>query len=306
MTDRLHPEMFVIEGFRESDSDKLVRPVISYWQDAWRRLKKNRLAMGALVLLIFLMVMVVIGPSLLGHDLVTIAAKYKNMPPSRVYPFGTDSMGRDMFGRVWLAARASMIVALVCTAIRLIIASVIGAAMAYFKGIFDEIMMRIIEVLSSIPSLLVTMLIMSILGNSVSSLLVALSAISWVGLARQVRGMVLQLRESEFVFASEALGASGFWIIGRHMLPNTIGLLILNAATSIPTIIFSEAGLSFLGLGLQNPDLSLGTLISTGQQAMEFYPFQLIYPALVLCLIVLAFNLLGDGLRDALDPRLRQ
>lgn len=306
MNQELHQDMFVIEGFRESDSEKIVRPVINYWQDAWRRLKQNRLAIGALVLLIILMIMVVIGPHLLGHDLVTIAAKNKNMPPSAVHPFGTDGMGRDLFGRVWLAARASMTVALVCSAIRLTIGSVIGSAMAYFKGSFDEVMMRIIEILASIPDLLVTMLIMSILGNSVASLLVALSAVSWVGMARQVRGMVMQLRESEFVFASEALGASGSWIIGRHMLPNTVGLLILNAATSIPGIIFAEAGLSFLGLGLQNPDLSLGTLISTGQQAMEFYPFQLFYPALVLCLIVLAFNILGDGLRDALDPRLRQ
>ena len=178
--------------------------------------------------------------------------------------------------------------------------------MAYFGGWVDSIMMRIIEVMMSLPYLLVVILVMLVLGNSVPSLLVALCVTSWCNTARAVRGVILQLKSSEYVMAAQTLGASPWRIIVRHLLPNTMGILILNTATSIPNYIFQESTLSFLGIGLQPPDTSLGVIISLGQDAMQFYPLQLIFPAAILVLIVLSFNLLGDGLRDALDPKLRK
>ena len=181
-----------------------------------------------------------------------------------------------------------------------------GAAMAHFGGWVDDIMMRIIEVLNSLPHLLLTILVMMILGNNMFALLVALSMTAWCATARQVRGMIKQLKESEYVYAAEVLGASPMRIILKHYVPNMLGILILNASTAIPGFIFTEAGLSFLGIGLTAPDISLGVLISQGQATMDFYPSQPFFPCAVLCVIVMAFNLLGDGLRDALDPRLRQ
>lgn len=288
------------------DSDVINRPTVTYWQDAWRRLKKNPIAMCSLVMLVLCTIMVIIGPYVRGMDFVSINATEKNIPPNATYWFGTDSLGRDLFSRVWLGARASIIVALVCTGIQIVIGCAYGGIMAYFGGTVDDIMMRIVEIITSMPSLLITMLVMMVLGNSLFALLVAMCVTSWCGTARQMRGQIMQLRESEYIMAAETLGAKPSRIIMKHLIPNTLSILILNVASSIPNYIFTEAGLSFLGLGLQAPNTSLGVLISTGQTKMDIYPYQLFYPALILCVIVLAFNLLGDGLRDALDPRLRQ
>lgn len=302
----LNKDMFEVIGCDNLNSDAIVRPTITYWQDAWRRLKKNPIAMISLVVLVLLTIMVIIGPYIRGLDYTTINAADKNLDPNSKYWFGTDNLGRDLFSRIWYGGRVSIAVAICCTAIQVVVGSLYGGVMAYFGGWVDELMMRIIEVLSSIPHLLVTIIIMMVLGNSMFSLLVALSITSWVGTARQMRGQIMQLRESEYVLAAQALGAAPGRIIIKHLIPNTIGILILNTAVSIPGYIFSEAGLSFLGMGLQPPSTSWGVLISAGQQQMDFYPYQLFFPALMLCITVLAFNLLGDGLRDALDPRLRQ
>lgn len=302
----LSPELFEIVGSDAFESNVISRPMITYWQDAWRRLKKKPIAMIALFILIIMIILCIIGPYIRGFDLFLMDVKNKNLPPDATYWFGTDNLGRDLFSRIWLGSRASILVAIVCTTIQIVLGSIVGGVMAYLGGWVDELLMRIIEILSSIPSLLLTMLIMIIFGNGYISLLIALSAVSWTGAARQVRGQILQLREMEYVTAAEALGSRPRWMILKHLLPNTMGILILIAATSIPSFIFMEAGLSFLGIGLQPPNMSLGVLISLGQQNLTFHPYQLYYPALVLCIIVLCFNLLGDGLRDALDPKLRQ
>ncbi len=291
---------------KESSSDRLVRPTINFWQDAWRRLRKNPVALCSLFILILFFILVIIGPDLRGYDYTTIVAKNKNQAPSAVHWFGTDNLGRDLFSRVWLGARASLAVALVCAFIQIIIGCTYGGIMAYFGGVVDEVMMRVIEVVTSIPSLLVTLLVMMVLGNSLFALLVAMCITSWCSTARQIRGQIMQLREAEYIMAAEVLGASPFRIIRKHLIPNTLGILILNLTSSIPDYIFTEAGLSFLGMGLQAPNTSLGILISLGQTTMDFYPNQLFFPALILCIIVLAFNLFGDGLRDAFDPRLRK
>lgn len=299
-------EKFKIVGYRKEELNRIDRPTVSYWQDAWRRLKKNPIAMASLAVLGLLVVMIIIGPYLHSYDYITMNVSEKNQTPSSSYWFGTDNLGRDLFARVWVGARASMLIALLATGIKLVVGVAYGAAMAHFGGWVDEVLMRIIEVINSIPSLLLTILIMMVLGNSLTALLVALSFTSWCNTARQVRGMIKQLRESEYIFAAEVLGAKPMRIVFKHYIPNMIGILILDASTAIPSFIFTEAGLSFLGIGLKAPEISLGVLISLGQQSMDFYPYQLLFPCMILCLIVMAFNLLGDGLRNALDPKLRQ
>ena len=302
----LSPEKFKIIGYKEEEANRIDRPTISYWQDAWRRLRKNPVAVASMIALVLLIIMVIAGPLIRGYDYTSMNVAEKNIGPCAQYWFGTDNLGRDLFSRVWAGARASLIIALVATALKLVFGTVYGALMAHFGGWVDEILMRIIEVINSIPSLLLSILIMMVLGNNLFALLVALSVTAWCNTARQVRGMIKQLRESEYVYAAEVLGAKPVRIITKHYVPNMLGILILDTATAIPTFIFTEAGLSFLGIGLQAPAISLGVLISMGQQNMDFYPYQLFFPCLILCVIVMAFNLLGDGLRDALDPRLRQ
>lgn len=303
---QLTPDKFKIVGFTQEEANKIDRPTISYWQDAWRRLRKNPVAMGALFVLGLLIIMVIAGPYIRGYDYINMNVTEKNLGSSAKYWFGTDSLGRDLFSRVWVGARASIIIALVATALKLVVGTLYGAAMAHFGGWVDDILMRIIEVINSLPNLLITILIMMILGNNLFALLVALSITAWCNTARQTRGLIKQLKESEYVYAAEVLGASPMRIIIKHYVPNMISILLLDASTAIPNFIFTEAGLSFLGIGLTAPEISLGVLISQGQQNMDFYPSQLVYPCVVLCVIVMAFNLLGDGLRDALDPKLRK
>ena len=294
---------FVIIGCKDTDKEAIARPTITYGQDAWRRLKKNPIAMISLGVLVLV---ALLGPLLCGQDFAAMEPTLKNLPPSAQHWFGTDMLGRDLFARVCVGARISLLIALVCTLVQVVVGCAYGGIMAYFGGWVDNIMMRVIEVLMSLPYLLVVIIVMLVLGNSVPSLLAALCVTSWCNTARAMRGVILQLKSSEYVMAAQALGAPARRVIMKHLLPNTIGILILNIATSIPNYIFQESTLGFLGIGLQPPDTSLGVLISLGQAAMEFYPLQLIFPAGALVLIVLAFNLLGDGLRDALDPKLRK
>ena len=190
----LTPDKFKVIGYSKDEANRIDRPTISYWQDAWRRLRKNPVAMSALVVLCLLVVMVIVGPLIKGYDYETMNVSLKNLSPSSDYWFGTDNLGRDLFSRIWVGARASLIIALLATALKLIIGTVYGAVMAHFGGWIDELLMRIIEVINSIPSLLVTILIMLVLGNNLFALLVALSITAWCNTARQVRGMIKQLR----------------------------------------------------------------------------------------------------------------
>ena len=255
--------------------------------------------------LLILFVMSVIGPSISGQNYTTLMPEIKNLPPDSTYWLGTDYLGRDLFSRLWKGLRFSIIVAVVAASLKVLIGCIYGAVMAYLGGFVDDIMMRIVEVLNSIPYLIVTLIILVVLGNGYLPLLFALCITNWTSTARMVRGQILKLRESEYIMASAALGASSGRVIIKHLIPNTLSLLILDLATSIPYIIFDETVLSFLGIGLQPPAFSLGTLLSAGQEAMAFYPTHLLYPSILLCLLVLSFNILGDGLRDALDPQLR-
>ncbi len=286
-------------------ADEIARKNIGFWADAARRFKKNKVAMFFLVILLLLIVMSIIGPMISGKDYITIVGSLKNTSPNSEFWFGTDGLGRDMFARSWVGLRTSLIIAVVAAAVQLVVGCLYGSIMATAGGIVDEIMMRIVEVINSIPNLVLVTLLLVVFGNGYPQLLFALSISSWTGTARLVRGQIFKLRESEYVMASKALGGSNLHRIIKHLLPNTIGLLILEMAQSIPGVIFSETSLSFLGIGLMPPDFSLGSMLSQGQSAMAHYPYQLIVPCVLLSLLVLSFNVVGDALRDALDPQLR-
>ncbi|MGL4773647.1 MAG: ABC transporter permease [Clostridium sp.] len=304
--EQLKREDFVILGIQSDKDEAIKRPNITFWQDAWRRLKKNKLAMISLITLIFIILMSIVWPMITTKDFYSVNTDVKNLPISSEFWFGTDLLGRDLFARVWMGGRISMAIAVCAAFVQIVIGSLYGGIMAYFGGLVDEIMMRVIEIFSSIPYLLVAMLIVTVLGKGIVPLFIALCITAWTGTARMIRGVIMQLRESEFVLASQALGASPMRVIVKHLLPNTLGLIILQTSTSIPSYIFDEAALGFLGLGVQPPDISWGQLIDFGRETFSFYPHQLIIPAATLCITVLCFNLLGEGLRDALDPKLRK
>lgn len=286
-------------------ADEITRKNIGFWADAVRRFKQNKIAVFFLMILVLLILMSFLGPVISGKDYITIVGSLKNKAPSGEFWFGTDSMGRDMFARSWVGLRTSLTIAIVAASVQLVVGCFYGAIMGTVGGIVDEVMMRIIEIISSVPNLILTSLLLVVFGNGYAQLLFALSITAWTGTARLVRGQILKLRESEYVLASKVLGGSNLHRIVKHLLPNTIGLLILELAQSIPGIIFSETSLSFLGIGLQPPNFSLGSMLSQGQTAMAHYPYQLVIPCAFLSLLVLSFNIVGDALRDALDPQLR-
>lgn len=302
----LSREKFKIIGIDKSGSEQIVRPNLTYWQDAWRRLKKNKVAIFSLAVLIIILLMVYFEPIIAGSRYKTQDVDMANQGISSVHWFGTDNLGRDLFDRLWIGGRVSLNIALAGTFIEVIVGAIYGGISGYFGGRVDNILMRIVEVLNSIPYLIVVIIIAVRFGNGMFSILLALCITAWTGIARLVRGQVLSLKESEYVMAAKTLGASPMRIIMKHMLPNTIGIIIVTVTFDIPTFIFAEAFLSFIGLGVQPPMTSWGAMASAGQQVMQFYPTQLIFPAVAIALTMLAFNLLGDGLRDALDPKLRQ
>ena len=290
MTENIPDEMFEIIGL-EKDEEVPARPRIGYWADAWRRFKENKVALLA------------------GIILDCSAPDYSAMlqGPSAAHWFGTDDLGRDLFARVWQAGRVSLLIGITGALVASLIGSIYGGIAAYFGGIVDDIMMRIVEVLLSIPYLLIVILISVVTDSkSLGTMLIALTLTGWCGIARLVRGQMLQLKSQEFVLAANALGVSPMKIIMKHMIPNTLGMIIVAITFDIPGYIFSEAFLSYVGLGIQPPQTSWGALASAAQQNFMFYPTQLLFPAIMIALTMLSFTLLGDGLRDALDPKLRK
>jgi oligopeptide transport system permease protein len=302
----LSREKFQVIGCENANSDEILRPNMTYWQDAWRRLKQNKVAMTSLVLLIIIALMTAFGPYLVPFKHSDTNSKIINQLPNAVHWFGTDNLGRDVFARVWIGGRVSILIGIIGAIIDTVVGVTYGGVSGYFGGIVDDIMMRIVEILVSIPYLITVILISLILGKGIVPLIIAMTITGWVGMARMIRGQVLQIKEQEYVLAAHALGASPSRIIVRHLLPNTIGIMIVNITLDVPSFIFGEAFLSYIGLGIQSPNTSLGALSSAAQQNLFFYPYQLFFPSLLISLIMLSFNLLGDGLRDALDPKLRQ
>ena len=301
----LTKEKFRIVGIDKNKAEQITRPNLTYWQDAWRRLKRNKVAMISLCVLVVIILFCIIQPIIAGDKYMIQDMSIANQGPSIKHLFGTDNLGRDLFDRLWIGGRVSLIIAFVGTLVECVVGIIYGGISGYFGGKLD-IMMRIVEVLNSIPYLIVVILIAVRLGNGIVPLLIALVITGWTGIARMVRGQVMQLKESEYVMAAKTLGASPLRIIFKHMLPNTLGVIIVYITFDIPSYIFAEAFLSFIGLGIQPPQTSWGAMASAGQQVMLFYPSQLIFPSLAIAITMLSFNLFGDGLRDALDPKLRQ
>lgn len=300
-------EDFVYIGKNIQESQAIVRPSMTYLQDAWRRLKSNRAAFVALIILSILVAMAIVGPMMYSYS-------YSDQDLSMVdkapgvggHIFGTDSLGRDLFVRIWVGARISLFIGIAGAVIEFFIGVIYGGIAGYIGGYADEIMMRIVDILYTIPNLVVVILLIMVMGPGLHTIIIAIALTNWLGMARLVRGQTLQLREQEFVLAARTLGADGKRIIFKHLIPNAIGPIIVRLTFAIPGAIFTEAFLSFIGLGVPAPLASWGSLASAGQRTLTTYPWQIFFPALFISLAMLSFNIIGDGLRDALDPRLRK
>ena len=305
--DKIPSEKFQIIGADEAKADAIARPRVSYLQDVWRRFRQNKMALIALIILTILIVMVLIGPAISGYEFEEVDKTARNMGPSASHWFGTDKLGRDLFARVWQGGRVSILIGLVGALVTAVTGCLYGGIAAYFGGTVDDVMMRILEVIISIPYLIVVILLSVVLeSKSVGTLILAMTIAGWCQTARLVRGQMLSLKSQEYVLAAQALGVSPWRIILKHMLPNTLSVILVSVTFDIPNYIFSEAFLSYVGLGIQPPNTSWGALCSMAQTTFTFYPYQLFFPALMIALTMLSFTLLGDGLRDALDPRLRK
>lgn len=302
----LDDELFQRIGTEGLSGEDIGKASLTYWADVWRRFRSNKLAILGLILLVAVILMLFIGPSLSGKDYQLIDSSLKNLTPSSEYWFGTDDMGRDIFTRVCVGGRISIYIGLCCTLVMFVIGALVGALAGLKGGWVDDLIMRFCEFLGNLPYLIIVVILSMIMGRSMFSLVFAMSITSWVGTARMVRGQILQIKEMDYVQAAVALGADTTHIILKHLLPNTMGIIMVNITMSIPGFIFSEAFLSYIGLGVKPPETSWGVLASAGQQQLMFYPHQLLFPCLMIILTILALHLIGDGLSDALDPKLRQ
>lgn len=379
------------------DKEQISRPSMTYWQDAWRRLKKNVLSMVGLATIFLIVLAAIFGPMVISHDYSSQDLSMSSIPPTieiyrvddgtfvyihreyrvfqvgedgeligkmretennlnekyrayelngneivldykyasmdsaenpqglkykllvngeevseyqkvrnKTYLFGSDTLGRDVLARVLFGARISLFIALISTVVNFFIGVTYGGLSGYLGGRVDNFMMRVVDIISVIPLLLYVILLSVLIGSGLKSIIIALGSVYWVGMARIVRGQVLSLKEQEYVLAARTLGASTMRIMFRHLIPNAMGPIIVSMTMLIPSAIFTEAFLSFIGLGVSAPMASWGTLASDALGGLRSYPYQLFFPSLAICITMLAFNFLGDGLRDALDPRLRK
>ena len=289
----------------DEEKNKVVRPSLTYWQSAWIKLRKNRVATLGLIIVIIYVLTAIIAPIASPYSYKANDAKSLNLAPSAEHWFGTDTAGRDLWTRTWMGARVSLAIGLAVVTINMLIGATLGGVAGYFGGKVDMFIMRVIDVLYGIPVIIIAILLMTVLGKGIFPLIAAMVTVGWVGNARLVRGQVLQLKNSEFVLAAKTLGAGHARIILRHFFPNINGIIITQMTMAIPLAIFLEAFLSYIGLGVQPPDCSWGSLAKAATDVYRLYPYQLLIPAFFICTTMLSLNMLGDGLRDALDPKMR-
>lgn len=300
-------DWFTPSDKKGDEAERVVRPSQSYWQDSWRRLRKNKLAMAGLIFLIFLVFMAIFGPVISPHSYNEQVLSNQNQPPSAEHWFGTDELGRDVFARTWEGARISLFVGFMAALIDLIVGAIYGGIAGYRGGKTDSVMMRIVEVLYGLPYLLIVILLMVILGPGLWTIIIALTVTGWLGMARIVRGQVLQIKNYEFVLASKTFGTNTSRIIRKNLLPNTMGVIIVQMTLSVPSAIFAEAFLSFLGLGIEPPLASWGSMANAALPVILSGDWwRLFFPAFFISLTMFSFNVLGDGLQDAFDPKLRR
>nr|WP_176722205.1 oligopeptide ABC transporter permease [Staphylococcus xylosus] len=307
----------------------------NFWQDAWTQLKRNKIAVVGMIGLIFIVLLALIGPLLSSHDYAEQNVERRNLPAKipvldqisflpfdgegaqgvdaykevgvkENFWFGTDQLGRDLWSRTWQGAQVSLFIGVVAALLDIFIGVIYGAISGFFGGRIDNVMQRIIEVVASIPTLIVVILFVLIFEPSIWTIILAMAITGWIGMSRVVRGEFLKLKNQEFVLASKTLGASKFKLIFKHILPNTLGVIVVTSMFTVPNAIFFEAFLSFIGIGVPAPRTSLGSLVNEGRAMLLIHPHELFIPALVLSLLILFFYLFSDGLRDAFDPKMRR
>jgi oligopeptide transport system permease protein len=276
---------------------------VSLWRDAWLRLRKNKLAMFGLGFLLLVMVVCLLTPWIAPYGYEEQDLRLGAVSPSAAHWLGTDTFGRDLLTRILYGGRVSLLVGFVATAVALVIGVAYGAIAGYVGGKLDAVMMRFVDILYALPIMIFIILLMVVFGRNLLLLFLAIGAIEWLTMARIVRSQVQNLRDQEFVEAAMSLGLSPSAIVVKHLIPNALGPIIVYTTLTIPSVMLLEAFLSFLGLGIQPPESSWGLLISYGVETMEEYPWLLIFPGLALSLTLFSLNFLGDGLRDALDPK---
>ena len=293
-----------VEG-NSGDREKIARPQLTAFQDAWIRFRKNKGSVVSLIILLLVVFFALAGPYMTRFTYYGTDYHATFIQPNLTHWFGTDKFGRDEWARVWYGTRISLLIAVVAAALDLIVGVGYGSVSALLGGRVDAVMQRIIEILVGIPNLIIVLLLMMVMPASVWTLILAMSISGWVNMARLVRAEILKLKEQEFVLAARVLGTSSRGIIFKHLIPNTVGVIVINTMFTIPSAIFTEAFLSFIGIGLREPQSSLGILINTGFQVINSHSYLLLIPAVVIILIMVCFSILGDGLRDAFDPRMR-
>ena len=336
-TENISPELFKVVGQESHAAEKITRPSLTFWHDAWRRLIKNKGALFGLIVVSIFILLAIFGPMMSSYTYKQQDITNTKLPPrvqgleniswlpfdgvnkhgvnvyekngieDRYHWFGTDDLGRDQWTRVWYGARISLYIAVLAAVIEFFIGVTYGGISGFFGGRVDAFMQRIIEVLVGIPYLIVVILMILIFEKpGVLSITLAMVITGWISMARIVRGQFLKLRDQEYVLASRTLGASNRSLIFKHLLPNVLGPIIVTSMFTIPSAIFTEAFLSFIGLGIAAPEASLGSLVNDGFRHINTYPFLLIIPSIAISLLILSFNLLADGLRDALDPKMKK
>lgn len=331
-------DMFAPAQIDPSKSEKIAKPSLNFWQDSWLRVRKNKGAVISLVVIFILLILSIAGPLLTPYKFDTQNTDNHDLPPriqgmenihwlpfdgtltnragitynayevrhvKQYYWFGTDELGRDIFARTWKGTQVSLFIAFMAALVDMLIGVSYGAISGYLGGRVDSIMQRILEIIIGIPNLIVVVLMILVLKPGIIPIIIAITFTSWTSMARVVRAQVLRFKNQEFVLAAKTLGAPDSSIIFKHMIPNMFGVIIINTMFSIPNAIFFEAFLSFIGLGLQEPQASLGTLVNSGFKSMIAYPYQMIIPSVMIALIMICFNLVADGVRDALDPKMR-
>lgn len=304
MTENYSSELFLpLPG--NSNYHQLPVGMTSYRREIWERFKKNRLAYVGLWILCLLIITAAVAPFISGYTYFETHLAQKNLAPSSEHWFGTDDLGRDVFTRVWYGARISLFIGITAAFIDLFIGVLWGSIAALSGGMIDEVMMRFADLLYGLPQLLIVILLMVVMGSGLLPIIIALAIFGWITMARIVRAQLLQTKQLEFVQAAKAMGASFSRVLLVHLIPNALGPIIVTMTLTVPAAIFTEALLSFLGLGVQAPIASWGTMANEGLPALRYYPWRLFFPAIMISLTMFSFNAIGDGLRDALDPKTR-
>ena len=311
-----------------ADREKIASPSLNFLQDSWRRLTKNKGAVFSLIIVLAIILLAILAPAIAPFDPLEQNAQFANLParipglfsglrngvdvygqqgvPEGVnFYFGTDNLGRDLFSRVLYGTQTSLIIAFAAALFDITIGVTYGIISGWFGGRVDTVMQRFLEIISAIPNLIILVLMLLVMKPGLVSIIVAIGFTSWVTMARVVRAQTLKLKNLEYILASRSLGQSFWKIAFKHLLPNMAGLIIIQTMFSIPSAIFFEAFLSFLGIGIPVPDASLGSLINGGYKTFRIYPNLMWFPSGVLCVLMISFNLLADGLRDAFDPKMK-